>query len=107
LSGVRLPAARRSEREDVDDVECAGEKIRVAHEMCLEQVDSSAMQRHHWRVGRLKAVLDIHFQNAVLRGWIPAVRSKEVLHGVVVKTVGSDNASSEREHHAVPSTLSV
>ena len=57
---------------------------RVAREVRLEQVNAPAMERHHRRVGRLEAVLDVHLQDAVLGGRVPAVGPEEVLHGVPV-----------------------
>jgi hypothetical protein len=75
---------RRGEREDVGDVESAREKVWIACEVRLEQINAAAMERHHWRVGRLEAVLDVHLQDAMLGGRVPTVRSEEVLHGIRV-----------------------
>ena len=97
LRGVRLPRAGRGEREDVGDVERAREQIRVAREVRLEQIDAPAMERHHRRVRRLEAVLDVHLQDAMLRRRVPAVGSEEVLHGVRVHTFGPDDAGTQRE----------
>ena len=107
LRGVRLARAGGGEREDVGDVERAREEIRVAREVRLEQIDASAMERHHRRVGRLEAVLDVHLQDAVLGGWVPAVGPEEVLHGVVVHTSGPTTRAPSVSRTAVPSTLSV
>ena len=97
LSRVRLPGAGRGEREDVGDVERAREEVWVAREVRLEQVNAAAMERHHRRVGRLEAVLDVHLQDAMLGGRVPAVGPEEVLHGVRVHTLGPDDACAERE----------
>ncbi len=42
-------------------------------------------------------MLDVHLQDAVLGGWVPAVGPEEMLHGVVVHTVGPDDAGTKRE----------
>ena len=107
LSSVRLSGARRGEREDLGDVERAREEVRVAREVRLEQVKAAAMERHHRRIGRFEAVLDIHLQDAMLGGRVPTVGPEEVLHGVRVHTLWADDACAERQRTAVPSTLSV
>ena len=108
LSGVRLPGAGRGEREDVGDVERAREEIRVAREVRLEQVDAPAMERHHRRVGRLEAVLDVHLQDAMFGGRVPAVGPEEVLHGVRgPRPSGPTTRAPSVRRTAVPSTLSV
>ncbi len=53
------------------------------------------MERHHRRVGRLEAVLDVHLQDAVLRGRVPAVGPEEMLHGVAVHALGPDDAGAD------------
>jgi hypothetical protein len=63
----------------------------------LQQIDAPAMQRHHRRVGRIEAVLDIHFEEAVLGLRIAAVGAEQVLHGVVIHTVRPEGTRAERE----------
>ena len=109
-----MPCATYGSREqagasgiDVGDVERAGEQLRVAREVRLEQVDAAAMQRHHRRVGRLEAVLDVHLQDAVLGRRVPAVRAEQVLHRVRSTPVGPTTRAPSASRTAVPSTLSV
>jgi hypothetical protein len=97
LRGVAVPGARGSEQKDVGDVERACEEIWIAREVRVEQVDAAAMERHDGRVGRLEAVLDVHLQDAVLRGRVPAVGPEQVLHRVAVHAIGPDEADAERE----------
>ena len=79
LRRVWLARAGRGEREDLGDAERTRQEIRVAREMRLEQIDAPAMKRHHGRVRRLEAVLDVHLEDAVLGGRLPAVGAEEVV----------------------------
>lgn len=65
--------------------------------MLFEQVDATAMERHHRRVGWSEAVLDPHLDDAVFGGRIPSVGPREVLHGIRVHAPGADDAGAERE----------
>src|SRR5690349_17609083 len=55
------------------------------------------MERHHWSVGRVEPMLDVHLENAVLGRWIPAVGPEQVLHGVSIDAFRADNAGAECE----------
>jgi hypothetical protein len=56
------------------------------------------MERHHRGVGEaMRAAFDIHLQDAVFRRRVPAVGPEEVLHGVVVDTLGPVEAHTEHE----------
>ena len=102
LGGVPVRGAGRGEREDVGDVERAREEIRIAPEVRFEQIHAPAMERHHRRVRRLEAVLDIHLQNAMLGGRVPAVGPEEVLHGVPVHALRPNDAGTERKEDRGP-----
>ena len=97
LRGMRIARAGRRERKHIGDVERARQQIRVAREVRLEQVDAAAMERHHRRVRRFEAVLDVHLQNAMFGGRIPAVGPEEMFHDIRVDAIGSDNACAKQE----------
>ena len=90
LGRVRFPRAGGGEREDVGDVERPREEVRVSREMRFEQVQAAAMERHDRCVRRLEAMLDIHLEDAVLGGRVPAISPKEMFHGVCVHTIRAD-----------------
>src|SRR6185503_8010707 len=54
--------------------ECSLQKIRITLHVSLEQIESSAMQRHHRRIGQLESMLYVQLQNLVLCLGIPGVR---------------------------------
>src|SRR5215510_14769633 len=55
------------------------------------------MERHHWSVGRVEPMLDVHLQDAVLSRRIPAVGPEQVLHGIPIDTFWADDAGAECE----------
>ena len=91
----------------IGDVERAREEIRVAREVCLEQVNASAMKRHHRRVGRLETVLDgisrMRCLSAGRRLSVPR-RCSMVLKST---PLGPMTRAPSVSRTAVPSTLSV
>ena len=97
LSGIRFSRASGRHREDVGDVERPREELRVSRHVRFEEIDASPMQRHDRSVGRLKAVLDVHLENAMLCFGLTAVSAKQVLHRVGVHTVRPINANAQRK----------
>jgi hypothetical protein len=71
----------------------------------IEEVDAPAMERHHRRVGRLEAVLEVHLQDARLRGWVPACRCREVCSMRVVRSTpsGPTTRAPSAKERRVPS----
>src|SRR5690606_5831962 len=90
-------------RERVRDGERAREQLRVQFEVRLEQINASAVERHHGGVRQLQPVRDVHLQDLVLGRRTPAVRPEQVLDGVAVDlAVPADDACADLEREGGP-----